>query len=134
MAYTINRKAHVIDEIKLEDNGKELTVKVDLQVERILKDYNAAWTEIGKAQRRVQELREGDGEGMDDAMAATGAAIMALFRLLFGADQTRAIVDWYGGAYLEMLGDFVPYISETIVPKVKAAQESLLQRYSSWNR
>lgn len=131
MAYTINRKAHVVDEIKLEDNGKELTVKVDLQVERILKEYNAAWAEIGRSQKRIQELQ--GSEGVEDATAETGAAIMALFRLLFGADQTQAILDWYDGAYLEMLADFVPYISETIVPKVRAAQESLLQRYTTWN-
>lgn len=132
MAYTINRKAHVVDEIKLEDNGKELTVKVDLQVERILKEYNAAWAEIGRAQKRIQDMKTVEG-GAEDAMAETGAAIMALFRLLFGADQTQAILDWYDGAYLEMLADFVPYISETIVPKVRAAQESLLQRYTTWN-
>ena len=131
MAYTINRKAHVVDEIKLEDNGKELTVKVDLQVERILKEYNAAWAEIGRAQKRIRELQ--GSEGIEDAAAETGAAIMALFRLLFGADQTQEILDWYDGAYLELLGDFLPYITETIVPKVKAAQENLLQRYTSWN-
>lgn len=133
MAYQINRAAHVIDEIELEDNGKKLTVKVDLQVERILKEYNAAWAEIGRAQQQVRELKE-YGSGTDDAVKAVGAAIMALFGLLFGHEQTQAILEFYDGAYLEMLGDFVPYISEKIVPKVKAAQDSLLARYTSWNR
>ena len=132
MAYQINRKAHVVDEIHLEDNGKELTVKVDLQVERILRDYNAAWAKIGQAQQKIRELN--GAEGMDEAEAALGQAIMALFGLLFGEEQVRAIMDFYGGAYLEMLADFVPYISETIVPKVRAAQAALAAKYKRWSR
>ena len=133
MAYQINRKAHVVDEIHLEDNGKELTVKVDLQVERILREYNAAWAAIGKAQQKIQDMKTMDG-GEEEALVALGESIMALFGLLFGEDQTKAILDLYGGAYLEMLADFVPYISETIVPKVQAAQVALADKYSRWKR
>lgn len=130
--YQINRKAHVVDEIQLEDNGKTLTVKVDLQVERILRDYNAAWTAIGKAQQRIRELDGADG--LEDAEAALGSAIMALFGLLFGEEQVTAIMDFYGGAYLEMLADFVPYISEKIVPAIQKAQTDLAAKYKQWNR
>ena len=132
MAYQINRKAHVVDEIHLEDNGKELTVKVDLQVERILRDYNAAWAKIGQAQVKIREVS--GTEHMDEAEAALGEAIMALFALLFGEDQVRAIMDFYGGAYLEMLADFVPYISEKIVPAVQKAQTDLAAKYKQWSR
>lgn len=133
MAYQINRKAHVVDEIHLEDNGKELTVKVDLQVERILRDYNAAWAKIGQAQQKIKDLRT-TTDGMAEAEAALGEAIMTLFALLFGEEQVQAIMDFYDGAYLEMLADFVPYISETIVPKVQAAQAALVSKYKQWNR
>jgi len=133
MAYQINRKAHVVDEIHLEDNGKELTVKVDLQVERILREYNAAWTAIGKAQQKIQDMKTVQG-GEEEAVVALGESIMALFSLLFGEGQTKAIMDFYDGAYLEMLADFVPYISETIVPKVRAAQVALADKYSRWKR
>jgi hypothetical protein len=132
MAYQINRKAHVVDEIHLEDNGKELTVKVDLQVERILRDYNAAWAKIGLAQVKIREVS--GTEHMDEAEAALGEAIMALFALLFGEEQVRAIMDFYGGAYLEMLADFVPYISEKIVPAVQKAQTDLAAKYKQWSR
>lgn len=132
MAYQINRKAHVVDEIHLEDNGKELTVKVDLQVERILREYNAAWAKIGQAQVKIREVS--GTEHMGEAEAALGEAIMALFALLFGEEQVQAIMDFYDGAYLEMLADFVPYISETIVPKVQAAQAALVSKYKQWSR
>lgn len=133
MAYQINRKAHVVDEIHLEDNGKELTVKVDLQVERILREYNAAWVAIGEAQQKIQDMKTVDG-GEEEALVALGESIMALFGLLFGEAQTKAVLDFYDGAYLEMLADFVPYISETIVPKVQAAQVALADKYSRWKR
>lgn len=130
--YQINRKAHVVDEIQLEDSGKTLTVKVDLQVERILRDYNAAWTAIGRAKQRIRELNGADG--LEDAEAALGSAIMALFGLLFGEEQVTAIMDFYGGAYLEMLADFVPYISEKIVPAIQKAQTDLAATYKQWSR
>ena len=133
MAYQIKRAAHIIDEIQLGDNGKQMTVKVDLQVERILRDYNAAWARIGAAQGKIQDLQE-KGENIDDAAAAVGAAILALFSLLFGEEQTRQIMDFYDGAYLEMMADFVPYISEKIVPKVQEAQTALADKYRRWSR
>ena len=133
MAYTINRKAHVVDEIHLEDNGKELTVKVDLQVERIMRDYNAAWAKIGQAQQKIKDLRT-TTDGMAEAEAALGEAIMTLFALLFGEEQVQAIMDFYGSAYLEMLADFVPYISEKIVPAVQKAQTDLMAKYKQWTR
>ncbi len=133
MAYTINRKAHVVDEIHLEDNGKELTVKVDLQVERIMRDYNAAWAKIGQAQQKIKDLRT-TTDGMAEAEAALGEAIMTLFALLFGKEQVTAIMDFYDGAYLEMLADFVPYISEKIVPAVQRAQTDLMAKYKRWTR
>lgn len=131
--YQINRKAHVVDEIQLEDNGKTLTVKVDLQVERILREYNAAWTAIGKAQQKIQDIKTVEG-GEEEALVALGESIMALFGLLFGEAQTKAILDFYGGAYLEMLADFVPYISEKIVPAIQKAQTDLAAKYKQWNR
>ena len=132
MAYQINRKARVVDERHLGDNGKGLTVKVDLQVERILRDYNAAWAKIGQAQVKIREVS--GTEHMDEAEAALGEAIMALFTLLFGEEQVRAIMNFYGGAYLEMLADFVPYISEKIVPAVQKAQTDLVAKYKQWSR
>lgn len=131
--YQINRKAHVVDEIQLEDNGKTLTVKVDLQVERILRDYNAAWTAIGRAQQKIQDMKTVNG-GEEEAVVALGESIMALFSLLFGESQTKAIMDFYDGAYLEMLADFVPYISEKIVPAIQKAQTDLAAKYKQWNR
>lgn len=133
MTYQIKRKAHVVDEIHLEDNGKELTIKVDLQVERILREYNTAWAAIRQAQQKIQDMKTTE-DGEEEAMVAMGESIMALFSVLFGTDQTKEILAFYDGAYLEMLGDFVPYISETIVPKIQEAQIALADKYRKWKR
>lgn len=128
MAYTIKRSNHIVDDIHLEDNGNTLDITVDLTVDDILKEYNTTIKRISTLQNEIQQM---PAEEVGDAYAKLGGEIINLFTLLFGQEQTEEIMEFYGGRSMEMLGDFLPFITDSLVPKINEAQKVLADRYRS---
>lgn len=120
MAYKIERKGHIVDSLTVEDGDKALTIEVDINVDGIL----ARYTELT---RKIAQL-SGGGDVSEKA-ERLGTAVVELFAVLFGDEQTQKIVDFYGGRYLEMLGDFVPYIHDVLAPQIQDAQKAIAAKY-----
>ena len=125
--YQITRN-HVIEDLELDDNGKKLTLHVDLNVDAMLSRYTQVAGELAKAQ---QEARKGLTE---ERVEALGTAILNLFVVIFGEDQAKQLVDFYNGAYTEMLADVTPFITDVVTPKVNEAQQRIMSRYRSVKR
>ena len=121
--YQIKRN-HVVEDLQVEDNGKTLDLHVDLNVDAILQRY----TEAARALANVQkEMRKGSTE---ERLAAFGAAIVDVFAVVFGKDQTEQLVAFYDGAYTEMLADVVPFINDVVAPKINEAQQRIMAQYA----
>jgi hypothetical protein len=133
MSYTINRSSHILDEITLKDNGETLTIKVDLVIDDILAGYSRAMKALSIARRDVEAAQQSDDpDALQTAHTAFCEGARALFELFFGADQTQQLTDFYNGRYSEMLGDFLPYIREVLLPQIEKAKEAAVQRYTAW--
>lgn len=139
MAYRIQKAPHVREEVTVEDeNGKELTVSVDLDVHQVLRQYAEAADRLAEAERRVRDLQKQgiDADNLDEVYAALGSAVINLFAVVFGPEQTGEIVEFYGGNHTEMLADFVPFLQDVVVPKIREAQLQVARKYStkSWKK
>lgn len=139
MAYRIQKAPHVREEVTVEDeNGKELTVSVDLDVHQILRQYTTAAEQLADAERQLRDIQKQgiDQENIGDAYAALGRAVLDLFAVVFGPEQTGEIVEFYGGNHTEMLADFVPFLQDVVVPKIREAQLQVARKYStkSWKK
>lgn len=138
MAYRIQKSPHVREEVTVEDEGKELTVSVDLDVHQILRQYAEAADRLAEAERRVRDLQKQgiDANNLDEVYAALGSAVINLFAVVFGPEQTGEIVEFYDGNHTEMLADFVPFLQDVVVPKIREAQLAVARKYSakSWKR
>ena len=125
--YQITRN-HVVEDLELDDNGKKLQLHVDLNVDAILRRYQQVAGELTKAQNEVKK-------GLtEERVEALGAAILNLFVLVFGEDQAKQLVEFYDGAYTEMLADVAPFISEVVTPKITEAQQRIMQNYQNVKR
>ena len=125
--YQITRN-HVVEDLELDDNGKKLVLHVDLNVDTILRRYLQVAGELAKAQ---QAARSGLTE---EKVEALGVAILNVFSVIFGDDQTKQLVDFYDGAYTEMLADVTPFINDVVAPKVNEAQQRIMQQYKNVKR
>ena len=124
--YQIKRN-HIVEDLEIEDNGKKLNISVDINIDTILKAYTNAQYAIARAQKSAQEAKESNDVSM--AEQAMGDAILGLFEVVFGPEQTRQIVEFYDNKSLEMLGDIAPFISDVVAPRIAEAQERIAQRY-----
>lgn len=124
--YQITRN-HVVEDLELDDNGKKLVLHVDLNVDTILRRYLQAAGDLAKAQQAVRS-----GQTTEDKIEALGAAVLNLFSVVFGDDQAKQLIDFYDGAYTEMLADVTPFINDVVAPKVHEAQQRIMQQYQQY--
>ena len=124
--YKIKRN-HIVEDLEIEDNGKTLTLNVDLNVDTMLHQYNQAQYKIAEASVKAKNAaNEKDLAASEEAM---GNAVLGLFEVVFGEDQTKQIIDFYGDKPLEMLGDIAPFISDVVAPRIMEAQQRISDRY-----
>ena len=129
--YQIKRN-HLVEDLQIEDNGKTLNLSVDINVDTILQQYNKAQYRIAKASNDAQNAVEDKDMGLIEE--AMGDAILGLFEVVFGHDQTEKIVEFYNNKPLEMLADITPFITDVVAPKVKEAQQRIEDRYKQVSR
>lgn len=126
MAYQIKRN-HVVEELEIEDNGQKYTFSVDINVDDIIKKYNAANYKIAAAQENAKKAK--DEKDMQAAEEALGDAVLSLFSVIFGEEQTKQIIEIYDGRSFEMLADIAPFIADVVGPRIQEAQARIAERY-----
>lgn len=124
--YQIKRN-HIVEELEIEDNGKTLHIDVDINVDNMIKAYTNAQYKIAQASINAKQATE--DKDVSKAEEAMGNAVLGLFEVVFGAEQTQKIVDFYDNKALEMLGDIAPFISDVVAPRFKEAQDRISERY-----
>ena len=129
--YQIKRK-HIVEDLEIEDNGKTLKLSVDINVDSMLKAYNSAQYKIAQASNAAKAAA-GDKD-MSACEEAMGDAVLSLFEVIFGQEQTRQIIEFYDNKSLEMLGDIAPFITDVIAPRFKEAQDRIAESYRQVNR
>jgi hypothetical protein len=129
--YQIKRN-HIVEELEIEDNGKTLHINVDINVDTMLKAYTNAQYKI--AQASLDAKKASEAKDVSKAEEAMGIAVLSLFEVIFGTEQTKKIVKFYDNKSLEMLGDIAPFISEVIAPRFKEAQDRIAESYKQVSR
>lgn len=133
--YTIKKAAHIVDELRIEDDGKVLDLNINIYVDDILENFEVNRAAMGEAHRRLMELRaatDADPGQIAAASESLNRAAVSLFEMIFGAEDTQRLVDFYDGRVLTLLGDMMPYITGVILPEIKRAQQDLAKTYTSW--
>lgn len=122
MAYKLYRSKRVVEELELCDaEGKVLhTIGVDFDVDAMARDFNARYNAIIAAELAIKKLGQSPEE-QGKAAELYGNAVIALFNLIFGEENTAVILGFYENRYSEMTLEVFPFILEVIVPAVGAA-------------
>lgn len=124
--YQIKRN-HIVEELEIEDNGKVLHLDVDISVDEIIREYITARVRMqGASQAAKKAKNENDLGKAEEAM---GDAVISLFNIVFGQDNTKKILDFYDGKYIAMLEEISPFILEVVEPRVIEAQKRIEDRY-----
>lgn len=131
MAYQITRKNRIKEELQLcnEDGSVALSVQVDLNTDEMGLAAAKAWERLGIATVAAQK----DPEAAETEQAY-GDAVLALFAVIFGEEQTNKILKFYEDRLAEMLLDLAPFVEDEIMPKVEAAREARKAQFLALGR
>ena len=119
--YQVTRKNRIKEQLQLcHANGDiALTVDVDLNVDQIAGRVNKAYEVLAVAQDALKKDTENE-----KLLEAYGAAVLAVFNVIFGEENAARILEFYEGNYTEMLLDIFPFINGEIMPKIREASAS----------
>lgn len=120
MAYKISKAKKIIEDLELED-GPVLHVEID--VEKIANDFNAAYNKVIVAEQNLQKLKADPGtrSTIPDVSIEKnyGDAIISLIKLIFGEENAVIILEYFEGHYIDMATEIYPFILDVIVPRIR---------------
>ncbi|WP_282146817.1 hypothetical protein [Ruthenibacterium lactatiformans] len=129
--YTVTRKNEIHEELAIKNlkGETELVLPVDLHIDSILAQYNRVRRILGEAQHEARQHPTDE-----KTLEAYGAAVVALFEVIFGSDGTKKLTDYYNGRWSEMLEDVAPFVVECIQPQVEYAMKARAKAYQRYTR
>ena len=123
--YKIERKGILIDDVVIKEGEKEVVIHVDINLDDIVRDFDATWAEFDKLKQRLD-----NNELISEILPDYQKTARKLFTILFG-DEAQKIFVFYGDRFMEMVSDFYPYITSVVIPKITEAQFETLGRYKA---
>lgn len=120
MAYKLKRSKRIRETIELCDESGAVarSVEIDLDAEQIAKAFNVAYNRIIRAEQAIQQAGN-KPENSEQIYSEFGAAIVAMFVLVFGEPNAGVIVEHYEGRYVEMAEEVFPFIRDVVQPKIR---------------
>ena len=127
MAYQARRSAVLIEDIELinKNNEVEKVIHVEFNADAMAREFNAARNGIIRAQAEVKK-----GE-VSDKYTTFGEAVIEIFRVVFGENNTREIIGFYENNYLEMVSELMPFITDVAAPAVQQAVDAKKQQLAN---
>lgn len=119
MAYQIKKSHDIVEDIELlDENGAvALTVHVDISPEQISQGYRKAQLDLIHAQKQVDK-------GADTALEDFGKAVIGMFNVVFGEENTQKILEYFNGKYTDMCVQCMPFISDVVRPAIERSNNA----------
>lgn len=119
----ITRTKPFIDTLEIEDEGKTLSIEINIRFEQSAPIIRKAQISLIEAEKRIKENPK-DVQNLE----FYGNTIIALFSAIFGEEQTEQILAFYENAYTDMLTDILPYILQVVIPSMQQYQKNKIDR------
>ena len=134
MAYQARREKKIAETLELVNNDGTVSkkIEVNLNADSIARSFRDKQNELIRAEMDIKHCKD-KGE-YDKILETFGSAMLSIFELIFGAENTAAILEFYENNYVEMATQIMPFISDVIVPAVDEAfakkREQLANNYN----
>ena len=112
----LERKKKLVDtlELKNEDGSTFAILNIDLDVDRVMAEYNRARNDVIRVQQKIKTDPQNP-----EILNEYGQAIISVLDVLFGTENTKKLLEFYENKYSELLEMIFPYISNEIEPRMR---------------
>ena len=125
MAYVVERKKHITEEVHLTRGGK--TVEV-LKVDIVPDVFRGRFKDVIHALDRANSMSTETNEDIIARDEAARSAVFGLMEFVFGREQLEKLKSYFDGAYTEMLEELLPFITDVIAPQISDAAKERAER------
>lgn len=114
MSYKIKKNQNITEDIELiaNDGAVSATLHINISPAAIAKDYRNVQIELIKAKKSADNQNE-------DAIEQYGKAVISMFDLLFGKENTEKILKYFENDYFEMSLQIMPFVYDVVEPALK---------------
>lgn len=119
--YEVRKSRILTEDLALRDGDRKEVIHVELNVAAMAREFYACYAALQRAGRLAKS------QSTENATAEYGEAVIKLFNMLFGKEDTERILNFYDGDYATMIVDIFPFIQNIIMPKIKAFSEDALR-------
>lgn len=120
-------------ELVNEEGVTEKVITVRLDRAGLAMKASKKYVEIQRLQAMAEKAR--GKENAEELVAKLGQTVIDFFEIIFGEEDTKAILEFYEGNYIEMALEVMPFIQEKVLPTVRAiAQQNRRTAMASYLR
>lgn len=134
MAYQAKRSRIYTAELELVDENGAIahTLRIELDPDSVVGNLSEKHLALIRA---MQDINGAGDKTAKEKLDVVGRSVTDLFEAVFGKEGADTIIAFYGGRYIEMCKEILPFITQEVVPQVrKIAQENKKQVMQSYNR
>lgn len=134
MAFKLKRfKKTESIELVNEEGATEKIITVRLDKAGLAMKASKKYVEIQRLQAMAEKAR--GKENAEELVTKLGQTVIDFFEIIFGEEDTKAILEFYEGNYIEMALEVMPFIQEKVLPTVRAiAQQNRRTAMTSYLR
>ena len=122
--YKVKRTRKFYDTLQLcdEQGNVQKELKIEVDIDAIATGFREVLAQLEKAQKSLQDNQKLKLQNeFDKAYFDYGEALIKLFEMCFGKDNTEEMLTFFENRYTEMSVEIVPYITKEIIPLVGEA-------------
>lgn len=134
MAFKLKRfKKTESIELVNEEGVTEKVITVRLDKAGLAMNASKKFVEIQRLLAMAEKARGKENE--EELVVKLGQTVIDFFEAIFGEEDTKTILEFYEGNYIEMVLEVVPFIQEKILPVSRAiAQQKRRTAITSYSR
>ncbi|MCM1055535.1 MAG: hypothetical protein NC394_08440 [Bacteroides sp.] len=122
--YKVKRTKKFYDTLQLcdEQGNAQKELKIEVDIDAVATGFREVLARLEKAEKGLHDKQSlNQQKDFDKAYYDYGAALVKMFEMCFGKENTEAIVTFFENRYTEMSVELVPYITKEIIPLVGEA-------------
>ena len=134
MAFKLKRfKKTESIELVNEEGVTEKVITVRLDKAGLAMNASKKFVEIQRLLAMAEKARGKENE--EELVTKLGQTVIDFFEIIFGEEDTKAILEFYEGKYIEMALEVMPFIQGKILPTARAmAQQNRRTAMASYLR
>lgn len=118
MAFQVKKQQKIIEDIELlaDDNSVAVTLHVEINIDAIARKFRLTQVKLAEAQKKAASQS-------DEALEEYGNAVIAMFNLVLGEENTKKALEYFERNYSDMAIQLMPFITDVVQPALKNSAE-----------